>query len=160
MEIKNYKKEIDKNLKEMSKMDSTTEDYQKKLNTVIKLTNMMDKASKIEGEAEKDKKESLDDERSKFNKEVKEKELSLEEDKLFFEKQKFSTNSKNQRKENLIKIFLGIASIAGPIIVTVIGVVSNHRLAMRSLNMEYIDNGITPRLYNECRQNIRSFVKK
>lgn len=160
MEIKNYKKEIDKNLKEMSKMDSTTEDYQKKLNTVIKLTNMMDKASKIEGEAEKESLKDKDDERNKFNKEVKEKELALEEDKLLFEKHKFATNSQNQKKENLIKILLGIASVAGPIIVTVIGVVSNHRLAMRSLNMEYIDNGITPRLYNECRQNIRSFTKK
>lgn len=160
MEIKNYKKEIEKNLKEMSKMDSTTEDYQKKLNTVIKLTNMMDKASKIEGDSEKESLKDKDDERNKFNKEVKEKELDLEEDKLLFEKHKFATNSQNQKKENLIKILLGIASVAGPIIVTVIGVVSNHRLAMRSLNMEYIDNGITPRLYNECRQNIRSFTKK
>ena len=160
MKTKSFEDEIKKNLKEMKEMDSTTEDYQKKLNTVIKLTNMMDKASKIEGETEKEKESLKDDERSKFNKEVKEKEFALEEDKLIFEKQKFATNSQNQKKENLIKILLGIASIAGPIIVTVIGVVSNHRLAMRSLNMEYIDNGITPRLYNECRQNIRSFTKK
>ena len=76
MKTKSFEDEIKKNLKEMKEMDSTTEDYQKKLNTVIKLTNMMDKASKIEGETEKEKESLKDDERSKFNKEVKEKEFS------------------------------------------------------------------------------------
>ena len=160
MKTKSFEDEIKKNLKEMKGLDSTSEEYQKKLNTVIKLTNMMDKASKIETDSDKTKESVDDNEKIKFNKEVKEKELSLEEDKLLFEKYKFNQNQSNQKKENLIKILLGIASVAGPIIITIIGVVSNHRLAMRSLNMEYVDNGITPRMYNECRQNIRNFSKK
>ena len=139
MKTKSFEDEIKKNLKEMKGLDSTSEEYQKKLNTVIKLTNMMDKASKIETDSDKTKESVDDNEKIKFNKEEKQ---------------------SNQKKENLIKILLGKASVAGPIIITIIGVVSNHRLAMRSLNMEYVDNGITPRMYNECRQNIRNFSKK
>lgn len=98
-------------------------------------------------------------------------EQRLNDEKLAFEKDKFQKESAIKVKElqlkeksdktHLILEVLGITlPIVGTIVTNVIAMRFYNKLAVRALNMEYIDNSITPRSYNECMSNIQKFVSK
>lgn len=98
------------------------------------------------------------------DKQINEEKLALDKERLLNE-----TAAKNRElalKEKADKRTFWL-TLAGTLVPVTISVVTNivamrfyNRLAVRALNMEYIDNSITPRSYNECMSNINKFVSK
>lgn len=124
--------------------------------------------------------ERLNFEKEKFNadQEYKNNQLKLEKEKIELSKNEFKLKSASEQNNYELKEreFIAkqsfdkkqlIVTVAVAAVPAVIGLVSNliairhyNKLAIRALNMEYIDNSITPRSYNECMNNIKNFVSK
>lgn len=101
-----------------------------------------------------------DKERFDLDKKKFEFEKALRENEYDLKVKELKLKEKND-KRNLI---ISVTACAVP---AVLGIVSNviamryyNRLAVRALNMEYIDNSITPRSYNEAMSNINKFMSK
>lgn len=170
-------------------MSSEPDEYENKLKAVKNELNVIETINKIETENKKTifdkearereielKERQLNFDKEKFNadQEYKNNQLKLEKEKIDVEKLKISMEEKSLElkqseiivKQNFDKKQL-IVTVAVAAVPAVIGLVSNliairhyNKLAIRALNMEYIDNSITPRSYNECMNNIKNFVSK
>lgn len=170
-------------------MASEPDEYENKLKAVKNELNVIETINKIETENKKTifdkearereielKERQLNFDKEKFNadQEHKNNQLKLEKEKIDVEKLKISMEEKSLElkqseiivKQNFDKKQL-IVTVAVAAVPAVIGLVSNliairhyNKLAIRALNMEYIDNSITPRSYNECMNNIKNFVSK
>lgn len=139
----------------MQTMDTNSEEYQKKLNSIIKLSGVADRMSKS-----KEVKKSLDEEKFEFQKIQADINNDMNERKLSAELDKELRQEEKESKERKIRLILGLLGIVVPPTVQVISLIFYHRLTVRTLAMEYIDNGVSPRLFGESMKNVNQYIKK
>lgn len=166
------KDELEKEIKilisKLGNYDPTSDEYKATLEALTKLTRVLEPLNKRETD---DIRASLEDE--KFHQEIehRKEQTLLDKERLSVEKKRLEDETFNKNRELSIKEKsdkrLFWLTLAGTIVPATIGIVSNiiairnyNKLAIRALNMEYIDNSITPRSYNECMNNINKFVSK
>ena len=108
------------------------------------------------------KKEQLKLDRDKFelDKDSFKLKRSIEEKNLELKERELISKQANDRKQLITTIVVAAVPAAIGLIGNIIAINKYNRLAMRALNMEYIDNAITPRSYNDCMNNIKNFVSK
>lgn len=154
MFLEEIEKEIERETQLMQTMDTNSEEYQKKLNSIIKLSGVANRMSKS-----KEVKKSLDEENFEFQKIQADINNDMNERKLSAELDKELRQEEKESKERKIRLILGILGIIVSPTVQVISLIFYHRLAVRTLAMEYIDNGVSPRLFGESMQNVNQFIK-
>lgn len=155
MFLEEIEKEIERETQLMQTMDTKSEEYQKELNSIIKLSGVADRMSKS-----KEVKKSLEEEKFEFQKIQADINNDMNERKLSAELDKELRQEEKESKERKIRLILGILGIIVSPTVQVISLIFYHRFAVRTLAMEYIDNGVSPRLFGESMKNVNQFIKK
>lgn len=70
-------------------------------------------------------------------------------------------NQDIQRLESINRLACSIISSIVPVLLVQLpALIIERNMGYRCLNMEYVDNGITPRTTNEAIKNIKNFLKK
>lgn len=173
MYLEEIEKEIERETQLMQTMDANSDEYQKKLNTIIKLSGVAERMNK-----NKEVKKNLDEEKFELQKLQAKHNKKLEEDKFEFQKAQADISNELARekinndlrrdvvqnekesKERKLRLVLGVLGIVIPSGIQLVSLIFYNRLAVRTLNMEYIDNGVSPRLFGESMKNVNQFIKK
>ena len=170
--IKALGEQINADINSLSDVTNLGEDENKKINNNIKsevesYKELILLKSKLANMEEENKNKELD----LKNKET---ELSIQAQKNGIEIEKIKSleiieNNKNATSKWTSKT-TAVSSIIGTgvvLLTTVINVMANRRnaktmekLAIMSMNLEYVDNGITPRAFNDAKHSLEGFLKK
>lgn len=102
----------------------------------------------------------LDRDRFRFEKNSQESKLRIEEKNLELKERELSLKEKNDKKQLIITVAVAAVPAIVGLISNVIAIKHYNKLAIRALNMEYVDNCIPTRSYNDCMNSIKNFVSK
>lgn len=158
------KKSLEKDIVEKTKAlvgkELTDQAYKENVKTLKQLNSLYSDVSKIEAE----------EERAEADKERKDKEaadrLALEAqreaneaEKLRLQEAELELKKKQDKRERFWTVFKNVATAVGTVLVPIFGIVTQRKVAMTSLQCEYVDNNIPPRRLNEAEKNINNFIK-
>lgn len=148
----------------LGSMKPSDDEYKATLGALERLTKVYDTLSKTEVEefnvSMREREVMLKED--ELN--LKRKEFSLKENESKLQEQKLADDKAEREKTSKRQMVMSIVGIAVPafttIATTVIGLTVYNRMAIRALNMEYIDNSITPRSFNDCMNSVKQYAKK
>lgn len=99
-------------------------------------------------------------EQAKVDNQIKASELKIKDFEAGLKRDQVELSKKAERNKLIIAgITVGVPAAVG-LISNIICIRNYNKLAVRALNMEYIDNNITPRSYTEAMNNVKNFISK
>lgn len=162
------------------------DEYGKVLNSVVKINHMIEEDTKVSTDREfQEKRFALEEKKFEEELALKKKEFKFEKDKfdhqtqndtiknqialeqLHLEQKKLEIQINNdranrdiQKKESWLKFGIELASLVVFTGIQVAIIAFEHNMGIKALNMEYIDNGMTPKRTLEAAKNVRTFLMR